>query len=262
MGLLTLPKLSRQGQNESWADVEDNDKALRDIINGTSGSLDAINVAGIIGKGTTAARPAASTANAAYGYWNTDTETLQRSTGSAWEDAMFSTPSESALPASPVDGQEIAYVADATNGVVWHFKYRSASASAYKWEFIGGGSLWAAVETAETRAASTYGALATAGPSITVPLAGDYRVEIGCRLLVSAALAGFMSYDVGGTGASDQDAASNTLSAVNYEGTVFSRNLKTGLAASTALVSKYRCGTATTLTFSYRRLSVVPVRVG
>jgi hypothetical protein len=35
-----------------------------------------------------------------------------------------------ALPATPVDGQECHFVADATNGVVWHMKYRAADTSA------------------------------------------------------------------------------------------------------------------------------------
>lgn len=40
MGTVTLPKLSQTGTNE-WADVEDNDKALRDEING---NIENINI--------------------------------------------------------------------------------------------------------------------------------------------------------------------------------------------------------------------------
>src|SRR4030095_11342304 len=47
-------------------------------------------------------------------------------------------PLVSALPGSPFDGQEIYYLADATNSVIWHLRYRAGSSSAYKWEFIGG----------------------------------------------------------------------------------------------------------------------------
>jgi len=53
----------------------------------------------------------------------------------------------SSLPSSPVNGQDCYYLADATNGVVWHLKYRSASASTFKWEYVGGGSLHAEVAT-------------------------------------------------------------------------------------------------------------------
>lgn len=48
----------------------------------------------------------------------------------------------STLPASPYDGQEVFYLADAAAGVVWHLCYRAASPSAYKWEFVGGASLF------------------------------------------------------------------------------------------------------------------------
>src|SRR5215218_6358847 len=48
-----------------------------------------------------------------------------------------------ALPGSPVDGQEVIYqnASMASVGVAWRLKYRSASGSAYKWEFIGGAPL-------------------------------------------------------------------------------------------------------------------------
>lgn len=39
------------------------------------------------------------------------------------------------LPANPVDGQEIYFLADSTNGIIWHLRYRVASS---KWEYVGG----------------------------------------------------------------------------------------------------------------------------
>jgi hypothetical protein len=39
---------------------------------------------------------------------------------------------------APQDGDEVYYAADATNGVIWHLRYRAASSSSYKWEFVGG----------------------------------------------------------------------------------------------------------------------------
>jgi hypothetical protein len=87
-------------------------------------------------------------------------------------------PLVSSLPAG-VDGQEVYYLADATNGVIWHLRYRAASASAYKWEFVDGSSLAAFVATVQTTAISwpTFVDLATAGPQIKVPLAGEYHAE-------------------------------------------------------------------------------------
>jgi hypothetical protein len=50
-------------------------------------------------------------------------------------------PYVTSLPASPSDGQEVFYAADATNNVIWNLRYRSGSASTYKWEFVGGDPL-------------------------------------------------------------------------------------------------------------------------
>jgi hypothetical protein len=79
---------------------------------------------------------------------------------------------------SPTDGQECHYLADAANGVVWHLKYRAASSSAYKWEFVGGSAL--ASRTSGNFAVTSVNptiTVATDGPSVILPLAGDYEAE-------------------------------------------------------------------------------------
>jgi hypothetical protein len=80
-----------------------------------------------------------------------------------------------ALPSAPVDGQEI-YYATSQAGVIWHLRYNAASASAYKWEFVGGSELRQEQVTSDLMAGSG-GWLehpTNYGPRITVPLAGDY----------------------------------------------------------------------------------------
>ena len=52
-----------------------------------------------------------------------------------------------ALPASPADAQEIAFLVDAANGIVWRFRYRAASTSPYRWEFTGGAPLYVDANT-------------------------------------------------------------------------------------------------------------------
>lgn len=161
------------------------------------------------------------------------------------------------LPTTPTDGQVVYYTADATNGVVWAFKYRTASASASKWEFAGGAPLTARVAASETTASTTYVALTTAGPSVALPFAGDYDVRIGGRIAnTSGTDASAMSFDVGGTGAVDADAAVGvTAGAVN----VASHVRKTGATAVT-LTAKYRVVSGTG-TFIERWMEVLPVRV-
>ena len=87
----------------------------------------------------------------------------------------------STLPSSPVDGQEVYYQASgdmATNGIVWHLRYRSGSSSSYKWEYIGGPPIYSENVAAATRAVSggTARADIPSGIDRSVPVAGNYLV--------------------------------------------------------------------------------------
>jgi hypothetical protein len=80
------------------------------------------------------------------------------------------------LPVAPYDGQEVYYVADAANGILWHLRYNAASASAYKWECVGApAALCAANESSVTLAVG----VADTANAIVLPLAGDYEVSWG-----------------------------------------------------------------------------------
>lgn len=171
------------------------------------------------------------------------------------------------LPTTPYDGQEIYYTADSTNGVVWHLKYRAASGSSYKWEYVGGAPLFAEVTTNQSTTSTSYAALTTAGPAVTLPLAGDYMVAIGCRCHQNGnSRDALMSYDIGATGAVDAD-ATTYYSGASVDGlpatvaaNVMVERRKTGLTAVT-LTAKYKVS-AGQGNFSSRWMKVVPVRVG
>ena len=171
------------------------------------------------------------------------------------------------LPSNPFDGQEVLYLADATNGVVWHLKYRKGSASAYKWEYVGGAPLVSqslAGVTSASIATSTWSAIASA-PSITVPLAGDYDfINVAGVQPNTAAATVATGVKVGAT-----EPAINTNAAYQYMGTpaanvVLSHAERiTGVAASTVLLQRYwQNGAAQTLGRTEAHLRVVPVRVG
>lgn len=163
-----------------------------------------------------------------------------------------------ALPSSPVDGQLWIYRG---SSFAWQFMYNAGSASALKWEFIGGGALTSVVATSESTSSTTYAALTTAGPSVALPFAGDYEIIIGCTASNSASGSSdcVMSYDIGATGAVDADAVKSVAgtSTVTMERTA----IKTGLTAVT-LTAKYKTVTGGTATFANRYISVRPVRVG
>lgn len=170
------------------------------------------------------------------------------------------------LPASPADGQVYNFVADATNGVVWRMRYNAGSASAFKWEYLGGGPLVSEVFASESTTSTSYVALTTPGPSIVLPRAGDYDVRLEARMFgPESAGIGFiasMSYDIGGTGAVGNDGIinMNPVNSVTDVGcNVSGTRRKTGLTAVT-LTAKYNTSSGTTTFFNARRMIVTPVR--
>lgn len=174
----------------------------------------------------------------------------------------------SVLPAG-YDTQEVFYQSAgmAAAGVVWHLRYRSGASGLYKWEFLGGAALYAEVTTQQSTTSATYTDLATSGPSIDLPLAGDYDVTIGCRSFSNTNnVSVVMSYAIGGTAASDADILDNyssyfTSPAVASWACNASRTRrKTGLGAVT-LTTKYKVSGGTGY-FGPRFISAIPVRVG
>lgn len=175
------------------------------------------------------------------------------------QDQLALLPAVTSLPSNPRDGQDCFY--KTSTGEVWHLRY---NASVSKWDFVGGTPLVSEIDNDEVRAvAAAYAALGTAGPSITVPLAGDYWVDFGANIYTNVAFSANMSFDVGGTGAVDADCITlGTPSAGNFtQASVSRRRRKTTLAASTALVAKYKAGT-NPANFRWRWMNVTPIRVG
>lgn len=183
--------------------------------------------------------------------------TLEAAGFGAFSEAIVST-----LPANPRDGQVINYLADGTAGIVWRLRYRAASASAYKWELVGGGSLMDEVATTEQTASTSYVALATAGPTVTPPLAGDYLVELGAHNYNSVAGLVSMSFAIGAAAAAAGDGWERWESLATGSNMTSERRLrKTSLAANAALAARYKTG-AGTATFYRRWMRLTPVRVG
>lgn len=218
-------------------------------------------------QGLLSARPAATTSGRYY-FATDDTTgsasgTLYRATGSVWVPiAMFPTAVVTSLPASPVSGQicVLQTSAMATAKVRWTLQYNGT-----KWEFLGGAPFTVQVNTEETTTSTTYAALATAGPALALPVAGDYRIEHGCLYSNSGAFSGAMSYDIGATGAVDADSwvhstGSGIGTQATYAYTASRVNIKTGLTAVT-LTAKYHVGSGTGR-FSNRYISVIPLLLG
>ena len=125
--------------------------------------------------------------------------------GDVWIDTDDVPPSGSAgslvtsLPSNPVNGYECYFLADDANGVVWRLRYRSTSASVYKWEFVGGSSVSRERQAAET--ASLPGSAITGfnanDPVVTAPLAGEYRCEHSACFMNDNSAASQGAYGIG-----------------------------------------------------------------
>ena len=107
-------------------------------------------------------------------------------------------PLVTALPGTPTDGQEVYYLADATNGVVWHLRYRAASPSSFKWECIGPTPLSASSMVATQQSAGSWAA-ADGGNSLamTIPRSGDWIVRWSAQGYMAASATSYSTIGAG-----------------------------------------------------------------
>jgi hypothetical protein len=175
-----------------------------------------------------------------------------------------------ALPGAPYDGQEINYLADATNGVLWRLKYRAASASAYKWEFVGGGYLYSTnigasgVTGTGTGFADLSGGT---GPDVTVPLAGDYEADFGAEAFNTTAATSVVNLGVGLTGSAGPTFAPVITAAMgsiggSHIGRAQAVGVLPNLTAGLVVRMRYLYVAISTITYQNRQFRIRPRRVG
>lgn len=170
------------------------------------------------------------------------------------------------LPGSPVDGQEVYYAADATNGVIWHLRYRAAQAAPYRWEFVGGPPLSVNLSQAEASTSGTHNAYQDLNDGTfgaTLPLAGVYIFEFGAYLAAPSVITGYVAVKFSAAEASDLN---GVLATINVAGTFTVLHHKCPpitVAAASQLVSlRFRALTNAVVNFGRRHLTMTPVRVG
>jgi hypothetical protein len=170
------------------------------------------------------------------------------------------------LPGSPTDGQEIYYGASPTNGVIWHLRYRSGATGSFKWEFIGGPSLASDLgypATGEQYTSSgTPGDLSTVGPSLTVPLAGQYDIRWGSRITpTSGASAGTVGVVLGGATTATIDLQCSFTGDAHYGASVSAMSVQT-LTAGIVAKLIYSSSAGQSVGFYNRSLRILPICVG
>ena len=114
------------------------------------------------------------------------------------------------------------------------------------------------VSANELTSSTTYAALTTAGPVVVVPATGSYIVEQGAYIELGNTMFGYMSYDIGGTGAVDADSVIHRGTA-NTGMHVSRKKLKVALTGGTVLTSKYRGSVASNVIFQDRYMMVTRV---
>jgi len=170
-------------------------------------------------------------------------------------------PLVTSLPANPFDGQEVYLQVDATNGVIWHLRYRAASASAYKWEYIGGAPLM--VETAAAAGPTNNQTYTQIGPTLTVPNAGDYEITLWGNCGGDAGWNCLLTVKLGAAAAADNEGIGDTNTGGSSPPAVWtsvSRVMKRTLAAS-AVLGTYARSTGGSWRWSQYGMSVRPVRL-
>lgn len=91
-------------------------------------------------------------------------------------------------PGSPADGDIwVATTIDVNVGTRWAFQYNAGSASAYKWEFIGGSPIVVPIAPFTTNFASTFSEIIAA--RVTLARAGEYRLVFSIQQSSSTAAA-------------------------------------------------------------------------
>jgi hypothetical protein len=168
-------------------------------------------------------------------------------------------PAVTSLPGSPVDTQECYFVADATNAIVWHLRYRSAATGAYKWEYLGGSPLASDVVATEAVTSATPVDLATVGPQVTVPLAGDYRAQLGFSGYSGSAGVNVNGGLKIGAAAATTDVSFQTSAANAGQQPI--RDMTVNIATAGTVV-KIQYSNSAAASYRWRFLTLRPVRVG
>lgn len=187
---------------------------------------------------------------------------LQKGAGGAPLDRRYAlrggAPSKTSIPNNPADGDQFRYAADASTD--WVFRYDAVTGY---WKFAGGPPLVAEVDTQETTTGTSYAALATAGPSITLPFEGDYLIQFGCASdNNTATVQSWMSFKIGAGSAADADGVvTDGLGTSIILASVARARKKTGVSAGDAVVSQYRTTAGGTAAFLNRYLNITPIRV-
>ena len=180
-------------------------------------------------------------------------------------------PIRTALPTSGViDGQEEHLLADDSHGIIWSFRYRSSSASSYKWESVGASTHinFSTVSYTLTSPTSTTWYGNGTPEQILIPYTGEYLISTGVQVLSSAnnspyrfgITTGNSGTATGGTAGSPVIFFTGYCSSSN-DPTTTSSNYFGTFTAGSYINQVYQSPSGHNLTISQRWFAVQPIRV-
>lgn len=188
----------------------------------------------------------------------------QFSAGTLITTNKFITPLRTSLSTANVaDGQQEHLLADDSHGIIWSFRYRSNSASSYKWESIG----------ASTHTNFSTASFVLSSPSSTawygngtpehiyIPYTGEYLISTGVQVLSSSPNSPYkFGVTASGTAGSPVVQFTGFCNTSNDSTTTTSSYFGTFNAGS-YINQVYQSPSGHNLTISQRWFSVQPIRV-
>lgn len=170
-------------------------------------------------------------------------------------------PLVTSLPSNAIDGQEVRYLADNTNGIIWNLRYRAGSSSTYKWEFIGGNPLFDFETASVSTTSGSFTSIAGDNLSVPIPLAGDYDVEV--HALGSNSAGASYWWLICPSGCSYPTSDQRGIRVVSQSAgayTTGSHRSRVPLTVGT-LTAQYRQAAGGTMIVAERSFTVTPIRV-
>ncbi len=163
------------------------------------------------------------------------------------------------LPKSPTKGDRCQFIADKTNGIIWHLVYDGEGT--YPWKKIGGPPLFAEVAAQQTTSSTSYTNLGTTGPTVTAPAVKmESLVTLQAQMQgESSAIITYIGLSVGGAAAVEVDYSYSETGRITVPGCKTVSGITS--TASQTFQMKYRTNTGTSA-WAKRTLQVDPIRVG
>ena len=174
---------------------------------------------------------------------------------------ITSGPLSAGPPGAPVNGDIWIALAAGANGENWQFRYNSGSASAYKWEFIGGSKVELFRSTADPYTSNSTWINDSNLGSITILRAGEYIIAAAGNAGASSSGAQTITSGLWYNGAiSGGDLGGMAAAAASYR-IQFAWELPAGVAAGSTVGLAMWDNSASAFTMLARSLSILPRRI-